>query len=78
MKRKQLGIEGLRREVIKLKAERGILKNRSLLREGTEMSSVSLQGIGESGRRRSCGDAQCLKGWILCMVDTRTQCASAQ
>ena len=80
MKPEQAEIARLKREVIKLKAERDILKNiRGLLREGIDMKFFFIakyRVIWPAGWL--CGGARCLAGWLLCLADTAAQPAQPE
>ena len=80
MKPEQLEIARLKREVIKLKAERDILKKAAayFAKELTR-SSGSLRSIGKSpGRRTGCAGARCLAGRLLCLAEATAQSAQPQ
>ena len=63
MKPEQLEIAQLKREVVRLKAERDILKKAAayFAKEST-LSSVSLRGTGGSGRRSGCARRSVSRG----------------
>jgi transposase len=62
MKPEQLEIARLRREVIKLKAERDILKSRGLLREGIDVKFGFIAKHRRSGRRTGCARRSVSRG----------------
>jgi hypothetical protein len=65
----------LKREVIKLKAERDILK-KSLLREGIDgRFGFIAKHRGDLAGGLGVRDALCLAGWLLCVAETAVQSA---
>jgi transposase-like protein len=66
MKPEQLEIARLKREVLKLKAERDILKNRREVR-------IHCEAPGDLGRGLDVRGARCLAGWVLCLAETTAQ-----
>jgi hypothetical protein len=75
MRPEQAEIERLRREVQKLKAERDILKNRRLLREGPDM--VRCEAPGGLGGVCSLRGARCLAQRVLCVAEAGPECPLA-
>jgi hypothetical protein len=74
MKPEQLEIARLKREVIKLKAGRDILrKSRGLLRERIDVKFGFIAKHRDLGRGLDVRGAQCLAGRLLCLVDTTAQ-----
>jgi transposase len=74
MKPEQLEIARLKREVLKLKAERGILKKAAAyFAKGSTRSSPSLRGTGDLGRGLDVRGARCLAGWVLCLAAAAVQ-----
>ena len=80
MKPEQLEIAQLKREVIKLKAERDILKkSRGLLREGIRREvRLHREAPGDLAGGMVVRGARCLAGWVLCLADTTAQSAQPE
>ena len=74
MKPEQLEIARLKREVIKLKAERDILKKAAayFAKESREVL-LHCEAPGDLAGGVVVRGARCLAGWVLCMADTAAQ-----
>ena len=71
MKPEQLEIARLKREVIKLKAERDILKNpRPTSRRNHCEVLLHCEAPGDLAGGVVMRGARCLAGWVLCLADT--------
>ena len=79
MKPEQLEIAQLKREVIRLKAERDILKkSRGLLREGNRREvRFYCEAPGDLAGGMVVRGARCLAGWVLCLADTHRAVGAA-
>ena len=74
MKPEQLEIAQLKREVIKLKAERDILeKERPTSRRNRREILLHSEAPGDLGRGLDMRGARCLAWWLLCLADTTAQ-----
>ena len=79
MKPEQLEIARLKREVIKLKAERDILKKpRPTSRRNRREVRLHCEAPGDLGRGLDMRGARCLAGRVLCLADTTTQSEQPQ
>jgi transposase-like protein len=79
MKPEQLEIARLNREVIKLKAERDILKKpRPTSRRNRREVRIHCEAPGDLAGRLVVRGARCLAGWFLCLADTTAQPAQPQ
>lgn len=65
MKPEQLEIAQLKREVLRLKAERDILKSRGLLREGIDMKFGFVAKHRGSGRRNGYAERSVSRGVVF-------------
>ena len=74
MKPEQLEIAQLKREVLRLKAERDILKSLGLL-PGRNRREVRFrcEAPGDLAGGMVVRGARCLAGWLLCLADTAAQ-----
>ena len=71
MKPEQLEIAQLKREVIKLKAERDILKKpRPTSRRNRREVRLHREAPGDLAGGMVVRGARCLAGWVLCLADT--------
>ena len=79
MKPEQLEIARLKREVIKLKAERDILKKAAayFAKESREVR-VHREAPGDLAGGMDVRGARCLAGWLLCLADTTAQSAQPE
>jgi transposase-like protein len=76
MKPEQLEIAQLQREVIKLKAERDILKKpRPTSRRNRREVRLHREAPGDLAGGMVVRGARCLAGWLLCLADTTAQSA---
>src|SRR5208282_102757 len=76
MKPEQLGIAQLKRAVIRLKAERDILrKPRPTSRRSRREVRLHCEAPGDLAGGMVVRGARCLAGWILCLADTAVQSA---
>ena len=76
MKPEQLEIAQLKREVIKLKAERDILKKAAAyLRRNRCEVRFCCEAPGDLARGMVVRGARCLARWFLCLADATTQSA---
>ena len=76
MKPEQLEIARLKREIIKLKAERDILKKpRPTSRRNRREVLLHSEAPGDLGRELDVRGARCLAGRVLCLADTTAQSA---
>src|SRR6187455_471957 len=74
MKPEQLEIARLKREVIKLKAERDILKKvRPTSRRNRREVRFHREAPGDLAGGVVVRGARCLAGWVLCLADTAAQ-----
>ena len=74
MKPEQLEIARLKREVIKLKAERDILKKpRPTSRRNRREVRIHCEAPGDLAGGMVVRGARCLAGWVLCLADTAAQ-----
>ena len=74
MKPEQLEIARLKREVIKLKAERDILKKpRPTSRRNRREVRLHCKAPGDLGRGLDVRGARCLAGWVLCLAEAAAQ-----
>ena len=80
MKPEQLEIARLKREVIKLKAERDILKKAAayFARGNRREVRFCCEAPGDSGWRIGCAGARCLAGRVLCLADMAAQSAQPE
>ena len=79
MKPEQLEIAQLKREVIKLKAERDILKKpRPTSRKNRCEVRIHCEAPGDLGRGLDVRGARCLAGRLLCLADTTAQSAQPE
>ena len=79
MKPEQLEIAQLKREVIKLKAERDILKKpRPTSRRNRREVRVHCEVPGDLAGGLVVRGARCLAGWLLCLADTTAQPAQPE
>src|SRR6188472_3998380 len=78
MKPEQLEIARLKREVIKLKAERDILKKpRPTSRRNRREVWFHCEAPGDLGRGVDVRGARCLARWILCLAEAAAQRAQS-
>ena len=76
MKPEQLEIAQLKREVIRLKAERDILKKpRPTSRRNRREVRIHCEAPGDLAGGMVVRGARCLAGWLLCLADTAAQSA---
>ena len=76
MKPEQLEIAQLKREVIRLKAERDILKKpRPTSRRNQREVRFYCEAPGDLAGGMVVRGARCLAGWVLCLADTAAQSA---
>ena len=76
MKPEQLEIARLKREVIKLKAERDILKKaRPTSRRNQREVRIHREAPGDLAGGLVVRGARCLAGWVLCLADTAARSA---
>jgi transposase len=74
MKPEQLEIAQLKREVIRLKAERDILKKpRPTSRRSRREVRLHCEAPGDLAGGMVVRGARCLAGWVLCLADTTAQ-----
>src|ERR1700724_2780454 len=79
MKPEQLEIARLKREVIKLKAERDILKKpRPTSRRNQREVRIHCEAPGDLAGGLVVRGARCLAGWVLCLADTTAQSAQPE
>ena len=79
MKPEQLEIARLKREVIKLKAERDILKKpRPTLRGNRREVRIRCEAPGDLAGGMVVRGARCLARWLLCLADTTAQSAQPE
>ena len=76
MKPEQLEIAQLKREVIRLKAERDILK-KAAARNRREVR-LHCEAPGDLGRGLDVRGARCLAWWLLCLADTTAQSTQSE
>ena len=79
MKPEQLEIAQLKREVIRLKAERDILKKAAayFAKESREVR-FHCEAPGDLAGGMVVRGARCLAGWVLCLADTTAQSAQPE
>ena len=79
MKPEQLEIAQLKREVIKLKAERDILKKAAayFAKDRREVRFYR-EAPGDLAGGMVVRGARCLAGWVLCLADTTAQSAQPE
>src|SRR6202046_1361575 len=74
MKPEQLEIAQLKREVLRLKAERDILKKpRPTSRRSRREVRFRCEAPGDLAGGMVVRGARCLAGWLLCLADTAAQ-----
>src|SRR6266403_5846516 len=74
MKPEQLEIAQLKREVLRLKAERDILKKpRPTSRRNRHEVRLRCEAPGDLAGGMVVRGARCLAGWFLCLADTAAQ-----
>jgi transposase-like protein len=74
MKPEQLEIARLKREVLKLKAERDILKKpRPTSRRNRREVRIHCEAPGDLGRGLDVRGARCLARWVLCLAEAAAQ-----
>jgi len=74
MKPEQLEIAQLKREVLRLKAERDILKSRAYFaKESNVKFRLHRKAPGDLAGGMVVRGARCLAGWVLCVADTAAQ-----
>ena|SRR5690348_1946038 len=75
MKPEQLEIARLKREVLKLKAERDILKKAAayFARRNRREVRFHCEAPGDLGRGLDVRGARCLAGWVLCLAAATAQ-----
>jgi transposase-like protein len=74
MKPEQLEIAQLKREVVRLKAERDILKKpRPTSRRNRREVRFRCEAPGDLAGGMVVRGARCLAGWLLCLADTAAQ-----
>ncbi len=80
MKPEQLEIAQLKREVIRLKAERDILKKAAVPTSRRNRREVRLhrEAPGDLAGGMVVRGARCLAGWVLCLADTTAQSAQPE
>ena len=79
MKPEQLEMARLKREVIKLKAERDILKKpRPTSRRNRREVLLHCEAPGDLAGGLVVRGARCLAGWLLCLADTAAQSAQPE
>ena len=79
MKPEQLEIAQLKREVIRLKAERDILKKRRpTSRRNRREVRFHCEAPGDLAGAMVVRGARCLAGWVLCLADTTAQSAQPE
>ena len=79
MKPEQLEIAQLKREVIRLKAERDILKKvRPTSRRNRCEVWIHCEAPGDLAGGMVVRGARCLAGWLLCLADTAAQSAQPE
>ena len=79
MKPEQLEIAQLKREVIRLKAERDILKKpRPTSRRNRREVRFHCEAPGDLAGAMVVRGARCLAGWVLCLADTTVQSAQPE
>ena len=79
MKPEQLEIAQLKREVLKLKAERDILKKpRPTSRRNRREVRLHCEAPGDLAGGRVVRGARCLAGWVLCLAEATAQSAQPE
>ena len=79
MKPEQLEIAQLKREVIRLKAERDILKKAAATsRRSRREVRFHCEAPGDLAGGLVVRGARCLAGWLLCLADTTAQSAQPE
>ena len=79
MKPEQLEIAQLKREVIRLKAERDILKKAAAyFAKNRHEVRLHREAPGDLAGGMVVRGARCLAGWVLCLADTTAQSAQPE
>ena len=79
MKPEQLEIAQLKREVIRLKAERDILKKAAAyFAKNRREVRFHCEAPGDLADAMVVRGARCLAGWVLCLADTTAQSAQPE
>src|ERR1700691_4365030 len=79
MKPEQLEIAQLKREVLRLKAERDIQKKaRPTSRRNRREVRIHCEAPGDLAGGMVVRGARCLAGWVLCLADTTAQSAQPE
>src|ERR1700704_4928654 len=78
MKPEQLEIAQLKREVIRLKAERDILKKAAAYFASRREVRLHREAPGDLAGGMVVRGARCLAGWVLCLADTTAQSAQPE